>query len=111
MHMLIKKYLCVVCSKKEIIESIIEHTLEGDVPDISNCDFSTYSDHIVINGKLLANRPELNWKNLYFKSYSELPISEAPGGICNDCLRGNQTVATLAGNKHINFADENNLKN
>lgn len=111
MPALTKKYLCVVCGKGEIVESIVEHVMEGDVPDVSNCDFSTYSDHKVSNGKLLANRPRVGWKTLHFQSGRDLPVSDTPGGICTSCLDSNPAVWLLSRGGHINFVDEKSLKN
>lgn len=108
---LIKKYLCVICGNREIIESMTKHMFEGDVPDVSNCDFSTYSEHKISGGKLLANRPALNWTRLYFSKLENEPLSKVPGGICGKCLITNWAICNLSESGNINFVDEKNLKN
>ncbi len=103
---LVKPYGCVVCSKNVITHLTTEHLYEGEVPDQSNCDFSTYSDPKVFGGKLLMSRPRAETIRLpigttHKKDWGVL----APGGICENCLK-NETVKKLVAAKAIAF-DEN----
>lgn len=108
---LVKKYLCVICRNREVIESMTEHIFEGDVPDVSNCDFSSYFDHKISGGKLLANKPALNWTRLHFFKPENESLSKVPGGICSKCLITNGAVCNLSEGGNISFVDEKNLKN
>ena len=59
-----KRWACVVCKKKGIAESRVEHRLPADeVPDVGGCDYSTYTDHKVTGGKLLEVRPDVPWES------------------------------------------------
>lgn len=97
-----KIYLCVVCDKGEIIERITEHTIsEYEVPDISNCDFSNYDNYRVIGGKLLLNRPNIEWKSEHRKRDQKRPL----GGVCDMCLSHPIVVGLRIGG-HILFDPE-----
>lgn len=106
---LIKKYLCIVCKKQEIIERMTKHPYEGEVPDQSNCDFSTYSHHEVIGGNLLKNRPGQTWGWLTLMRYREHDETIPMGGICDLCLH-DEVIAGLVSGKHINFTDEEDMR-
>lgn len=102
----VKKYLCVVCRRKTIVESRIEHPCDPDaVPDVGGCDYSTYTDHKIEDGWLLEKRPNIPWEY----SSSQKPkhswqesIPKDVGGICNDCLTWDVVVKLKP---HIRFAD------
>lgn len=91
----VRKYLCVVCKKNEIVEHRTEHTYEGDVPDQCNCDLSTHDGYHVSGGKLLKQRQEGCWTSL-----STNMLAVGPGGICEDCLK-NEIVRALL--PHLGF--------
>lgn len=75
-----RKYLCAVCRGNEIKECRTEHTFEGEPPDQSNCDLSTYSGYEVRGGRLFASRPKGHYMSL-----TQMP-AKIIGGICNACL-------------------------
>jgi len=96
----VKKWKCVVCKKKAVVESRFEHRLPADeVPDVGGCDYSTYTDHKVTGGKLLENRPDIPWDWALTSLISNSPL----GGICTECLK-TDTIKALSPN--ITFADE-----
>ena len=77
-----KRWLCVVCGTgRQIVERCIEHTFEGEPPDQSNCDLSTYGEISVEGGRLLADRPMQYW-HLDYRNADAIPA----GGVCDACL-------------------------
>ncbi|MEX1064116.1 MAG: hypothetical protein WD898_00690 [Candidatus Paceibacterota bacterium] len=92
-----KVYKCALCENL-INEERTQKMFEGDVPDVNNCDLSTYSEHRTVGGKLFRIRPTLGWISEALSSLSE---STPVGGICDSCLTGNETVKTLE--KHLGF--------
>lgn len=96
----VKRYLCVVCKKKAVVESRNEHRIPDDeVPDVGGCDYSTYTDHKVTGGKLLENHPDVRWDWALTSLISDAPL----GGICTDCLKTDAVRVLLP---HINFAED-----
>ncbi len=77
-----RRWRCVLCSEV-VRETRLAQTHEGEVPDQSNCDLSTYSQSIVSNGRLLAGRPQQYWRPSVSIQDSD-PIPE--GGLCIHCL-------------------------
>lgn len=102
----VKRYGCVVCKTAEITEQITEHRYEGDIPDVSNCDLSKYSDHIALGGKLFLSRPNVDWN---FDWRDALPTKKLPmGGVCDPCLN-NEVVIALVESGNLQFASEKDL--
>lgn len=100
MSMQVKKYLCVVCRRHEVVESRVEHRIPYDeVPDVGGCDYSKYTDHKITGGWLLEDRPDVPWGCPVQAILLEGPL----GGICNGCLTWD-VVSKLI--KHIRFAEE-----
>ena|SRR3989344_5407019 len=102
----IKRYLCISCKQATIIQRMIEHPCQGEIPDQSNCDLSTYNGQEVIGGNLLKNRPKSNWEWVSrWLSESKSKDEKPPiGGICELCLVADETIALLTKDGHINFA-------
>jgi len=89
-----REYLCAVCKANKIVENKIEHPMEGEVPDINTCDFSTYDPSFAIGGKLFVNKPEVRWEQTIFaraKQRLEYLKGTGPkppiGGVCDRCLK------------------------
>ena len=90
-----KFWKCALCDAHGIAEHRTEHTFEGEVPDESNCDLSTYTGYLIVGGKLFADRPEMPWRPV-------ADVQTGPvGGICHSCL-SREDISRLI--PHIRFA-------
>lgn len=98
----VRRYLCIICKNTPVFERITEHTCEGEIPDQSNCDLSTYSDHRIVGGKLLSNRPIVPWE-IVLPNFGHSEAATSPGGICHFCLATDEIVAKLVKDGHIRF--------
>jgi hypothetical protein len=94
----IKFWRCALCEVHGIAEHRTEHTYEGEVPDQSSCDFSTYDDHIVVGGRLFADLPERPWRRV---DKTDPSTDDPVGGICHSCL-GRREIQELV--PHIRLA-------
>ncbi len=107
---LVKRYLCALCRKTHIIQRVVRHSYDGEIPDHCNCDLNTYSDHQVIGGKLLQNRPDTDWKMVFGRMPAELEIpadKQIPvGGICDTCLCNDESIDDLIKMGSIRFATQ-----
>ncbi len=87
----IKRYLCVVCEEREIIESIASKNVH-----LSRATRASYLE----GGSLLEHKPKIDWENPF------LPEDKKPkppkGAICSQCLK-NKIIEKLTKGGHILF--------
>ena len=103
---LTKRYLCVLCERNEILHKCDEKMLdEGCVPDISSCDFSSYSNPHITGGLLfeIKNRPRVVVESGALKTVGRKkpPI----GGICDICLEKDDIRKLISA--HLLHFDDN----